>query len=192
MAVSLRLSDPNIFDLKVTKIVDGENESLLTYSRLINRCRLFASHQFPFHSRLQLWRSEKKTRQIGLVRTISYWIKKVVIADSTLYMVIARNCHLQVYNFQRSSSDHKAISLHQISISICLLAAYSTDHHPGQWMVAFVFSRDYYGCPHCHNTLVQNLSNYCQFLLPLNKNVSQKLLIKLVLPYFLLIHFLSN
>ena len=41
-------------------------------------------------------------------------------ADSTQYKAIARSWHLQVYNFQRSSSDHKAISLHQISISIYL------------------------------------------------------------------------
>lgn len=49
-----RLDGPKIKDWKITKIIDGENESLLTYSRLINRCRLFASHQFPFHSQLQL------------------------------------------------------------------------------------------------------------------------------------------
>ena len=120
LAVLFPTGDSKLNDWKITRIIHGENESLLTYSCLINRCRLFASHQFPFHSRLQLWRSEKKTRQIGFVRTITNWIKKAMSADSTQYKVIARSCHLQVCNFQRSSIDHKAISLHQISISIYL------------------------------------------------------------------------
>jgi hypothetical protein len=46
------------------------------------------------------------------------WINRRRV--QTLLDLMARNCHLQVCNFQRNSCNHKAISLHQISISICL------------------------------------------------------------------------